>query len=106
MHHLILITSARYASVGTDYLQVSVCHCYLQISVCHCYLQISVCHCYLQVSVWHRLPSGFRLPLLPYCFQIQLPTCRPACCRCSLSAAVRCLLLPAACRPPTSRPRL
>ncbi|WP_318785003.1 hypothetical protein [Methanimicrococcus hacksteinii] len=27
MYHLILITSARCASVGTDYLQVSVCRC-------------------------------------------------------------------------------
>ncbi|WP_318786075.1 hypothetical protein [Methanimicrococcus hacksteinii] len=47
------ITSARYASVGTDYLQVSVCHCH----------QVSVCHCH-QISVL-----------------IQLPTCRPVCCR-------------------------
>ncbi|WP_318785398.1 hypothetical protein [Methanimicrococcus hacksteinii] len=27
------------------------------------------------------LPYCFRFPLLPYCFQIQLPTCRPICCR-------------------------
>ncbi|WP_318785437.1 hypothetical protein [Methanimicrococcus hacksteinii] len=33
MHHLILITSARYASVGTDYLTVSVWHSYLTVSV-------------------------------------------------------------------------
>ncbi|WP_318786046.1 hypothetical protein [Methanimicrococcus hacksteinii] len=36
MYHLIFITSARYASVGTDYLTVSVCCCYLTVSVCCC----------------------------------------------------------------------
>ncbi|MDV0445656.1 hypothetical protein MmiAt1_12480 [Methanimicrococcus sp. At1] len=41
MHHLIFITSARYASVGTDYLTVSVWH------------RLPT------VSVWHRLPADF-----------------------------------------------
>ncbi|WP_318785105.1 hypothetical protein [Methanimicrococcus hacksteinii] len=37
MHHLIFITSARYASVGTDYLPASVCRRYLPASVyCIC----------------------------------------------------------------------
>ncbi|WP_318786455.1 hypothetical protein [Methanimicrococcus hacksteinii] len=52
MHHLIFITSARYASVGTDYLTVSACHCYLTISACHCYLTVSACHCDLTVSAY------------------------------------------------------
>ncbi|MDV0445057.1 hypothetical protein MmiAt1_06120 [Methanimicrococcus sp. At1] len=41
MHHLIFITSVRYANVGTDYLTVSA----------------------------PLLPYCFRLPLLPYCFR-------------------------------------
>ncbi|WP_318785489.1 hypothetical protein [Methanimicrococcus hacksteinii] len=53
MHHLIFITSVRYANVGTDYLTVSVLHCYLTVSVLHCYLTVSVLHCYLTVSVLH-----------------------------------------------------
>ncbi|MDV0445492.1 hypothetical protein MmiAt1_10750 [Methanimicrococcus sp. At1] len=45
MHRLIFITSARCASVGTDYLPF---------------------------SVWHRLPYCLRLLLLPYCLRLLL----------------------------------
>ncbi|WP_318785136.1 hypothetical protein [Methanimicrococcus hacksteinii] len=41
MYHLIFSTSARYASVGTDYLADSVCRCYLAVSVCRCCLPIT-----------------------------------------------------------------
>ncbi|WP_318786338.1 hypothetical protein [Methanimicrococcus hacksteinii] len=41
MHHLIFSTSARYASVGTDYLTVSVFRCYLTVSVYRCHLLIA-----------------------------------------------------------------
>ncbi|MDV0445597.1 hypothetical protein MmiAt1_11820 [Methanimicrococcus sp. At1] len=65
MYRLIFSTAARYASVGTDYLTVSVCAvtllfpfcCYLTVSVRRCYLTVSACRCRLIRNTVADLPA-------------------------------------------------
>ncbi|MDV0444955.1 hypothetical protein MmiAt1_05050 [Methanimicrococcus sp. At1] len=65
MYHLILITSVRYANVGTDYL-----------TVCVPLLPYCLRHCYLTVCV----------PLLPYCLLLPFAAAVCCCCRCARAA--------------------
>ncbi|WP_318784872.1 hypothetical protein [Methanimicrococcus hacksteinii] len=71
MHHLILITSARYASVGTDYLTVSVCTATLLFP----FAAATLLFAFAQITL--PIPS------------IQLPICRPVSCRRRFAARER-----------------